>query len=171
MRPGPVLTTGQRQAKRAGDGLSRTTQGAAYPLRQDESRQEPLLAGTKAGEEADQVGVPHLAVLIEILNTASRTGPPSGEHPENVRKPDSAILIEVLSTLALVKDAILVAILVVELTDVEDAVGVAVTIVDLGLVWDAVVVAVIKPAQPDGVSPPRRDITQIHVGRHLRLTV
>jgi len=129
------------------------------------------LAGTKAGEEADEVGVSHLAILIEILNTASRTRTPSGEHPENVRKPDSAILIEVLSTLALVKDTILVAILIVEFTDIEHAIGVAVTFVDLGLVWDAVVVAVIKPTQADGVSPPRCDVTQIHVSRHLRLTI
>ena len=112
-----------------------------------------------------------MAILIEILITASRTRPPSGEHPENVRKPDSAILIEVLSTLALVKDAILVAILVVEFTDIEDAIGVAVTFVDLGLVWDAVVVTVIKPAQADGVSPPRCDVAQIHVSRYLRLTI
>ena len=46
-RPEQVQTTGQRQAMHTEGELSWITFGAAYPLRQDESRHEPLLAGSE----------------------------------------------------------------------------------------------------------------------------
>ena len=145
-RPERGLTTGQRQGRRASDVLSGTTQRAAYPLRQNESPRDPLLAETKIGKEANQVGIAHLAIMIEIFSTGPRTRPPDGQHAENVRKPHAAILIQIFGTLALLKDTVLVAVLMVKLTHIKDPVAITIAFVHFRLIRHPIAVAVVEPA-------------------------
>ena len=107
---------------------------------------DPLLAETKIGKEANEVGMAHLAIMIEIFSTSPRTRPPDGQHAENVRKPHAAILIQIFGTLALVKDTVLVAVLMVKLTHIKDPVAITIAFIHFRLIRHPIAVAVVEPA-------------------------